>query len=83
MGIPFGFGRLAVKEQSGGWGTAETSFANANYVEAQITSPPSPMQDSEQMPVLRGDVYAPTRVAGGRAPTEIQITMPLHGFSTA
>ena len=82
MGTPTTLGRFAVKEQSSGWGTEETSFANANFLEAQITIP-TPAQDSVQADVMRAGFFATTRVASGKGPTEISLTMPLHGFSTA
>jgi len=82
MGIPTTTGRFAVKEQASGWGTAETSFANANFVEAQIVVP-TPTQSTVQADVMRASYFAPTRLAGGKGPTEVSLTMPLHGFSTA
>jgi len=81
MGIPTTIGRFAVKEQASGWGTPETSFANANFVEAQIVVP-TPTQTTVQADVMRASFFAPTRVAGGKGPTEVSLTMPLHGFST-
>ncbi len=82
MGTPTTLGRFAVKEQSSGWGTAETSFANANFLEAQIMVP-TPAQSSVQAEVMRASFFATTRVASGKGPTELSLTMPLHGFSTA
>tara|TARA_R100000808_G_scaffold8267_1_gene23513 strand:+ start:6557 stop:7813 length:1257 start_codon:yes stop_codon:yes gene_type:complete len=82
MGIPTTLGRFAVKEQASGWGTPETSFANANYLEAQIMVP-TPGQASVQADVMRASWFATTRVDGGKGPTELSLTMPLHGFSTA
>ena len=82
MGIPTSTGRFAVKEQASGWGTAETSFANANFLEAQIVIP-TPAQGSVQAEVMRASYFATTRVASGKGPTEVSLTMPLHGFSTA
>jgi len=61
MGIPTSTGRFAVKEQASGWGTAETSFANANFLEAQIVIP-TPAQDSVQAEVMRASYFATTRV---------------------
>lgn len=81
MGVPTTLGRFAVKEQSA-WGTAQTSFANANFLEAQVTIP-TPAQGSIQAEVMRAGWFATERVAGGRGPSEISLTMPLHGFSTA
>jgi len=81
MGIPTTLGRFAVKEQASGWGTAETSFVNANFVEAQI-SVPTPTQSSVQAEVMRASWFSTTRVAGGKGPVEVSLTMPLHGFST-
>ena len=82
MGIPSNLGRFAVKEQSSGWGTAETVFANANYLEASMMVP-TPAQESIQAEVMRADFFSTTRVAGGKGPMEISLSMPLHGFSTA
>ena len=82
MGIPTSTGRFAVKEQASGWGTAETSFANANFLEAQIVIP-TPAQGSVQAEVMRASYFATTRVASGKGPTEVSLTMPLHGFATA
>tara|TARA_R100000458_G_C8277437_1_gene252930 strand:+ start:754 stop:2001 length:1248 start_codon:yes stop_codon:yes gene_type:complete len=82
MGTPTTLGRFAVKEQASGWGTAETSFANANFLEAQIAIP-TPAQGSVQADVMRAGFFATTRVASGKGPTEISLTMPLHGFSTS
>jgi hypothetical protein len=82
MGIPTTTGRFAVKEQASGWGTAETSFANANFLEAQVTIP-TPTQGSVSADVMRASFFATSRVASGKGPTDISLTMPLHGFSTA
>jgi len=82
MGTPTTLGRFAVKEQASGWGTAETSFANANFLEAQIMVP-TPAQGSIQAEVMRASFFATTRIANGKGPTELSLTMPLHGWSTA
>ena len=82
MGIPTTIGRFAVKEQASGWGTPETVFANANFVEAQIVIP-TPTQETVQAEVMRASFFATSRLAGGKGPTELSLTMPLHGFSTA
>jgi hypothetical protein len=82
MGIPTTIGRFAVKEQASGWGTAESSFANANFVEAQIMIP-TPTQETVQAEVMRASFFATSRLAGGKGPTELSLTMPLHGWSTA
>ena len=65
MGIPTTTGRFAVKEQASGWGTAETSFANANFLEAQITVP-TPAQGSVSADVMRASFFATSRVASGK-----------------
>ena len=82
MGIPTTIGRFAVKEQASSWGTPETSFANANYLEAQIAVL-TPAQASVQAEVMRASWFATTRLDGGKGPTELSLTTPLHGFSTA
>ena len=82
MGIPTNLGRFAVKAQASGWGTAETSFANANFLECAM-SVPTPVVESLQADVMRADWFATTRLAGGSGPIEVSLSMPLHGFSTA
>tara|TARA_R100000655_G_scaffold24510_3_gene49612 strand:- start:332 stop:1576 length:1245 start_codon:yes stop_codon:yes gene_type:complete len=81
MGVPSNLGRFAVREQSA-WGTEQTSFSNAHFVECSM-SVPTPVQESIQADVMRADHFATTRVAGGKGPVEISLSMPLHGFSTA
>ena len=82
MGVPSNLGRFAVREQSSGWGTPESTFTNAYYLECSM-SIPTPVQESIQADVMRADHFATTRVAGGKGPVEISLSMPLHGFSTA
>ncbi len=54
-------GRLAVKEQSSSWGTAETSFAATDYLE--IIGPFVPPLPRE---TLGADVYRPANTADGK-----------------
>jgi hypothetical protein len=83
MGVPSNLGRFAVREQSA-WGTAQSagSMTNAYFVECTMTVP-TPAQESIQADVMRADHFATTRVAGGKGPVEISLSMPLHGFSTS
>ena len=82
MGVPTNIGRFAVKEQSGGWGSPESAFANANFLECAMTIP-APTMESIQAEVMRADHFATTRVMNGVGPTEITLSMPLHGFSSS
>ena len=83
MGVPSNLGRFAVREQTA-WGTARgaSDMTNAYFVECSMTVP-TPVQESIQADVMRADHFATTRVAGGKGPVEISLSMPLHGFSTA
>ena len=83
MGVPSNLGRFAVREQTA-WGTARgaSDMTNAYFVECTMTVP-TPVQESIQADVMRADHFATTRVAGGKGPVEISLSMPLHGFSTA
>ena len=83
MSIPHKYGRIAVKEQSSGYGTPESVFANANFLKAMVSSPPSPVLDSEAIEVIQPDVYAPTRIAGGQGVVEFSLSGPMVGHSTA
>jgi hypothetical protein len=82
MGIPSTIGKIAIKAQGSGWGTAESSFAGATTCECEV-SMPSPVQESIQAEVMRAGHFATTRVAGGKGPTEMSLRMPMHGWSTA
>ena len=83
MGVPSNLGRFAVREQAA-WGTAQSAgnMTNAYFIECSMTVP-TPVQESIQADVMRADHFATTRVAGGKGPVEISLSMPLHGFSTA
>ena len=81
MGVPSNLGRFAVREQSA-WGTEQTTFTNAHFIECTM-SVPTPVQESIQADVMRADHFATTRLAGGKGPVEISLSMPLHGFSSS
>ena len=76
---PSNIGRFALKTQSS-WGTAETSFAAANYVEASIFIP-TPVQEALRTDATRGGYYAQRVVAGSKKDTTFTVSMPMHGFS--
>lgn len=78
---PSNIGRFALKTQ-GAWGTAETSFAAANYVEASVMIP-TPVQEALRTDATRGGYYAQRVVAGSKKDASFTLSMPLHGFSTA
>lgn len=76
---PSNIGRFALKTQSS-WGTAETSFAAANYVEASVFIP-TPVQEALRTDATRGGYYAQRVVAGSKKDTSFTVSMPMHGFS--
>lgn len=78
---PSNIGRFALKTQSA-WGTAETSFAAANYVEASVMIP-TPVQEALRTDATRGGYYAQRVVAGSKKDATFTLSMPLHGFSDA
>jgi len=78
---PSNIGRFALKTQ-GAWGTAETSFAAANYVEASVMIP-TPVQEALRTDATRGGYYAQRVVAGSKKDATFTLSMPLHGFSDA
>lgn len=79
---PYRFGRLAVKSQGSGWGTAETSFGASNVIEAEATTPEPTQESLVTENAMRGNVYAQRRVPG-RKSAQVSLRMPLHGFSDA
>jgi hypothetical protein len=72
-------GRMAVKEQGSGWGTAETSFSSTDYIEVEAPFIPPLVREDLSVDVLRPDNTAPTRIAGSKALTTFTLRMPLHG----
>lgn len=79
---PNKLGRIAIKVQGSGWGTAETSFAAANYLEAEVGIPVM-AREALRMDPLRSGFEEAEVLAGGRGPIEIPVRFPLHGWSTA
>lgn len=79
---PNKLGRVAIKVQGSGWGTAETSFAAANYFEAEV-SVPKMVRESLRMDPLRSGFEEAEVVGGSRAGVEVTVKFPLHGYSTA
>lgn len=76
-------GRIAVKEQGSGWGTAETSFSATDYMEIEAPFVPPMAQETLTVDTYRPD-FAPTIKQGGsQTPTPLSVKMPLHGWSTA
>jgi hypothetical protein len=72
-------GRLAIKEQASSWGTAETSFAAADYLE--VTGPLVPSMPRETLSV---NIYTPgfseaEVIAGSKAGGTFSFSMPMHG----
>ena len=72
-------GRVYVKEQSA-WGTPQTSFADANSVECEITYPEL-VSEALSVDSARGGFHHATHVAGAKSAT-IGLSMPLHGWSS-
>lgn len=79
---PMKLGRLAIKIQGSGWGTAETSFAAANYIEAEVGEPVV-SQESHRIDPIRSGFEEP-EVFGGARIIDLPIRIPfLHGWSSA
>lgn len=75
-------GTLALKTQST-WGTTETSFASTDLLEVSAPIVPPLEREALRTDTFRADFTEPTTVAGSKAPVDIQIAGPLHGWSTA
>lgn len=73
-------GTLALKTQSA-WGTAESSFASTDLLEVGAPVVPPLSREALTTDTYRADFTQPTVVAGSKAPTEISISGPLHGWS--
>ena len=72
-------GRLAIKEQASSWGTPETSFAAADYLE--VTGPLVPPMPRETLSVdtYRPGYSEPESLAGSKAGGTFSFSMPMHG----
>lgn len=79
---PNKLGRIAIKVQASGWGTAETSFAAANYVEAEVGIPVY-FREGIRIDPLRSGFEEAEVLAGTKSAVEISLKFPLHGHSTA
>lgn len=75
-------GRLALKTQSA-WGTAESSFSATDILECEAPFVPPRSREALRVDTLRPDFTEPTTTPGSKAPTEISLSGPLHGWSTA
>jgi len=75
-------GRLALKEQAA-WGTAETSFASTDYLEAEGPITPPMTRETLGVETYRPGFTAPPRQAGSKAGTVFPFKMPLHGWSAS
>lgn len=79
---PNKFGRLAIKVQGSGWGTAETSFAAGDYIEAEVGVPVLSQESFRIDPIRAG--FEEPEVLGGARIIELPIRIPfLHGWSMA
>lgn len=79
---PNKLGRIAVKAQASGFGTPETSFAAANYFEAEVGIPVM-AREALRIDPLRSGFEESEVLAGGYGPIELAFRFPLHGWSTA
>jgi len=80
--IPSRLGRVAVKEQGSGWGTAETSFAAANALRCEATLP-SLVREALSVDNMRGAFHAPEVTPGSKVGTTISLRFPAHGWNTS
>lgn len=79
---PNKLGRIAIKIQGSGWGTAETSFSATDFFEAEVGIPTFTRESLRQDPLRSGFEEAEV-LAGSRAGIEVPLRFPLHGWSTA
>lgn len=79
---PNKLGRIAIKIQGSGWGTAETTFASTTYIEAEV-GVPKMVRESLRMDPIRSGFEEPEVLPGSRASIEIPVKFPLHGWSAA
>lgn len=78
---PNKLGRMAIKIQGSGWGTAETSFAATNYLEAEV-GVPVVVQESHRIDPIRSGFEESEVLAGARI-IDVPFRIPfLHGWST-
>lgn len=75
-------GTLALKTQAA-WGTAESSFSATDLLECQAPFIPPLAREALRTDTFRAGFTEPATFAGSKAPTEITVTGPLHGWSTA
>lgn len=75
-------GRVAIKAQGSGWGTAETTFASTTYVEAEVFVPPW-KHESHRTDPLRSGFEEPEVLPGSKAGIDVSLKFPLHGHSAA
>lgn len=79
---PMKLGRMAIKIQGSGFGTAETSFAASDYVEAEVGEPVI-SQETHRIDPLRSGFEEPEVFAGSRV-IELPFRIPyLHGHKTS
>lgn len=74
-------GRLAVKEQASGWGTAETSFSASDYLEIEGAFIPPLTRETLGVDTFRPGHTAAPKTPGSKAATSFSFRKPLHGWS--
>lgn len=79
---PNKLGRIALKIQGSGWGTAETTFASTAYIEAEV-GVPKMVRESLRFDPIRSGFEEPEVLGGSKAGIEIPVRFPLHGWSAA
>jgi hypothetical protein len=77
---PIKLGRVYIKQQSA-WGTAETSFVDADSIDLQGVFIPSPTEEALGQPTQRPQFGASAKVAGSRAGGTVQCTWVMTNFS--
>lgn len=80
MGFPLNIGKVWLKEQAGGWGTAETSFAAANHISAKVFLPKL-VQEALVAETFRGGYHNHAVEGGSREGAEFTIEHVLQGSS--
>ncbi len=80
MGFPAGIGRVWVKEQAGGWGVEEISFADADHISAKAIVPTF-VQEALKVEAFRGGFHDHAIEAGVREGSDLQIVHVFEGHS--
>ena len=81
MGFPNQIGRVWLKEQASGWGTEETSFADADHISAKAFVP-TLVQEALKVDTFRGGFHDLAIEPGSKEGADLQIQHSFEGHSS-